>query len=66
MNRKTLPKPCLDTNKEFRPVKVRKHGNKKVYEVNDKDGGILKLIVNLPTSKLAQKIRDMLFVKTKR
>lgn len=48
---------------ESNPVKTKRENNKRIYEVTDKEGGIWSLIIRTPPSKLAQRIRDVLFTK---
>ncbi len=45
------------------PVKTKREKDKRIYEVTDKEGGIWNLIIKTPPSKLAQKMRDILFTK---
>lgn len=66
MNQKKPQKSCSATSREFNPVTTKRYGNKRIYETADKNGGVLTLIIKKPISKLAQKIRDMLFIKGKR
>ena len=66
MNQKKSQKQCSGTKKEYQAVTTRKQGNKKVYELTDKKGGIFKLVLPLPITKLGQKLRNMFFQKTRK
>ncbi len=48
------------------PIKRTIRKGKKIYELKDKKGGNMKLILKHPLTKLARKMRDMLFMRTKR
>lgn len=61
MNQKKLQKQCLPTKRESSSIEEIKKEEKKIYEFRDKRGGTLKLIIKKPASKLAQKMRAMLF-----
>lgn len=66
MSQKKLQKQCSDTNKEFKAVKTMRLNGKRVYEVRDKKGGTMRIILKTPISKLGRLMRDLLFIKTKR
>ena len=66
MTQKQLQKQCSDTSKEFKSEMVKRKGDKRIYQATDKNGGMIKLIIKIPASKLAQRIRSMLFKKIKR
>ncbi len=61
MVRKKLQHQCSSTKQGYRNVKVFKKGNKKVYKASVAKGGLLSLIIKIPISKFAQKVRDMFF-----
>ncbi len=66
MMKEKLPKQCSDTKQDSNPVKTERHGDKRIYESRVKEGGILKLIINIPSSKLVKKVRDMFFRRARR
>ncbi len=66
MNQKKYQEQCLTTSKDSNPVLTKREKDKRTYQTNDKHGGVIKLIIKIPPSKLAQTIRSMLFRKAKR
>ena len=61
MSLKKSQQQCSNTRKRYKNVGVKKKGRKKIYEASMIKGGLLRLIITTPASKLAQKVRDMFF-----
>ena len=61
MTLKKSQSQCSSTRQGYRNVKVTKKGNKKIYKASVAKGGILSLIIKIPASKVARKVRDMFF-----
>ena len=61
MAQKKLQSQCSNIKQGYRNVKVIKKGSKKIYKASVAKGGILSLIIKIPASKFAQKVRDMFF-----
>ncbi len=61
MTRKILRKQCSNTSREYRPIKVERKNNSRVYKTNRK-GGEISLKIKNPPSKIAKKARDIFFM----
>ena len=66
MNQRKQQKSCSHTNKEFNSVVSKREGDKRIFEIAHKDGGLLKLIMKTPLSKLGKTMKKIFYSKAAR
>lgn len=58
---KKLQKQCLNTKRKYFPIKVKRKGVFKLYELNLREGGTLKLKIKKKPDDDEKKLRRILY-----
>jgi len=61
MTQKKPQQQCSSTKPRLNLVKTKRLKNKRVYETGTKNGGLFKIVIPIPLSKLGKKARDFFF-----